>query len=107
MATLSTTFHSPKRRWQNTVNNLTCGLWGLMMTTSVIELQTGSSGGYCVFNVWIIHRTTYRQIKGSTYVYCVVCELHMCMLGDHKTDKAHHKFTTIIDNDLLMGYPAQ
>ena len=56
-------FHSSKKRQRDTVNNLTCGLSGLMMTSGhgVTRVsQTGSSGGCYVFYVWMTNRTTYK-----------------------------------------------
>ena len=56
-------FHSPKKRWWDTVNNLNFDLCGLMMITGhgvTRLLQTGSSGGCYVFYVWMINRTNYK-----------------------------------------------
>ena len=39
------------------------------MTAGVTELQAGSSGGYCVFNVWTINTATYRYLQLSLLLH--------------------------------------
>ena len=34
-----------------------------MMVAGVMVLQTGSSGGLCVFNAWITKRTVFKWLK--------------------------------------------
>ena len=55
------------------VKSYTYSLWALMIATCVAELQIGSSGMHCIFNVWLptglpIH---VAQVK---FVFCAVCK---------------------------------
>ena len=71
------------------------------MITGVTELQAGSSVGFCVFNVWMINRTTTNR-SSKVYVLCSLLVLQI--LGERVVGLITRLITNTqqLDNDLLM-----